>query len=96
MYLGSQTIVKSGAVFSTIGVALLIAFIIVLLAFPVLKECQDSGKKCEFSSTAPKPLKFIVKPTFLVIALLAIAIGVVIIRFGTWYHHEAIGNDIDG
>jgi predicted secreted protein len=93
--LGLQAIIKSGAVFSTIGVVLLIAFIIVLLTFPVLKECQNSNKKCQFSSTAPNPLKFIVKPTFLVTALVAIAIGVSIIRFGTWYHHKTKRNDID-
>jgi hypothetical protein len=81
-----QAIVKSGAISSTIGVALLITFVIVLLAFPLLKECQNFGeKKCEFYSSAPEPLKFILKPIFLVIALIVIAIGVIIIRVGTWY-----------
>jgi predicted secreted protein len=87
-----QTIIKSGAVLSTVGVALLISFIVVLLVFPVIKECQNSNKKCEFSSTAPDPLEFVVKPIFLVTSLVVIAIGVSIIRFGTWYHHK---KDID-
>ena len=95
MYLGSQVIVKSGAIFSTIGVALLIIFIIVLLAFPILKECQNSSKKCEFSSTAPKPLKFLVEPSMLVAALLTIAIGVTIIRLGTWYQDKATRKDVN-
>jgi TRAP-type mannitol/chloroaromatic compound transport system permease small subunit len=95
MYLGSQVIVKSGAIFSTIGVALLIFFIIVLLAFPVLKECQNSSKKCEFSSTAPKPLKFIVQPAMLVAALLTIATGVAIVRLGTWYHDKDTRKDVN-
>ena len=83
-----QILVKSGAIFSSIGIGLLIIFAMVLLLFPVLKECQRTGEKCEFSSTAPEPLKFIIKPTFLVIALLAIAIGVAIIRFGTRYYYK--------
>jgi len=83
-----QTVVKSGAIFSLIGIGLLITFVMVLLLFPVLKECQRTGEKCEFSSKAPEPLKFIIKPAFLVIALLTIAIGVVIIRFGTWYYYK--------
>jgi uncharacterized membrane protein YczE len=88
IYLEPQTVVKSGAIFSSIGIGLLIIFVMVLLLFPVLKECQRTGEKCEFSSPAPEPLKFIIKPTFLVIALLTIAIGVVIIRFGTWYYYK--------
>jgi hypothetical protein len=73
---------------SCIGTALLIAFVVILLAFPVLKECQKLDERCEFISTAPKPLKSLINPIFLFTALIIIALGVAIIRFGTWYQYR--------
>ena len=85
-----RRIEKSGAVFSTIGVALLIAFVITLLVFPIIKQCQRPAVKCEFHSTAPDSVRFIVGPIFLAIALVIIAIGVGMIRFAVWYQYKKI------
>jgi hypothetical protein len=93
--LNSQAIVKSGAIFSTVGVVLLSIFALVLLAYPVLKVCQRSNKECEFSTSAPEPLKFVVKPLFLVVAILTIALGVIIFRVGTWYNYRRIANVVN-
>ena len=73
---------------SCIGTALLITFIVILIAFPVLKECQNLHGRCEFISTAPEPLKSLINPIFLSASLLIIASGVAIIRFGTWYLYK--------
>ena len=81
---------KSGAIFSMVGIALLIAFAIVLLAFPIIKQCQRSTEKCEFYSAAPDSVRFIVKPIFLAIALITIAIGVGTTRFAVWYQYKKI------
>lgn len=86
-----KQIEKSGAIFSTIGLALLIAFIIVLLAFPIIKECQRYQRpyeKCQFNSAAPDSIRFVVKPIFLSCALIIIAIGVGTTRFAVWYQYK--------
>ena len=93
--MNSQAIVKSGAIFSTIGVVLLGIFALVLLAYPVLKVCQTSNKECGFSTSAPEPLKFVVTPLFLVVALLTIALGIIIFRVGAWYNYKRITNVLD-
>jgi hypothetical protein len=89
-----KSIEKSGAIFSTIGLALLIAFILVLLAFPVVKQCQKPSEKCEFYSAAPGSVRFIVKPTFLAAALIIIAVGVGTIRFAVWYQYKKIKKSV--
>lgn len=61
----------------------MIAFVIVLLAFPVIKECE-SGEKCSYTSTAPEQLAAIVQPGFLAASLMIIAAGVFMVRFGRW------------
>src|SRR5437763_14783869 len=93
--MNSQAIVRSGAIFSTIGVVLLGIFALVLLAYPVLKMCQTSNKECGFSTSAPEPLKFVVTPLFLVVALLTIALGIIIFRVGAWYNYKRITNVLD-
>jgi ABC-type Fe3+ transport system permease subunit len=85
-----KRIEKSGAIFSTVGLALLIAFIIVLLAFPIIKQCQRSTEQCKFYSTAPDSVRFIVRPVFLATALIIIAIGVGTTRFAIWYQYRKI------
>lgn len=88
-----KQIEKSGAIFSTIGLALLITFIMVLLAFPTIKDCQRLQKaheKCQFYSTAPDSIQFVVKPAFLSSALFVIAIGVGTTRFAVWYQYKKI------
>ena len=74
---------KSGAIVSSAGTALLIAFFIVLLAFPVIKECEGN-EKCSYSSTGPEHLRAIVQPGFLAVSLMIIAAGVFMVRFSRW------------
>jgi hypothetical protein len=54
------------------------------LTFPVVKECNTSGK-CLFSSTANDQLKAIVQPSFLALSLFLIAAGIFMVRFGRRY-----------
>jgi hypothetical protein len=74
---------KSGAIASSAGVALFVAFVIVLLVFPVDKECT-SDERCTYSSTAPGLFAAIVQPGFLAVSLLIIAAGVFMVRFSRW------------
>lgn len=77
-----ETLTKSGAIVSSAGVALFVAFVAVLLIFPVVKECNN--EKCSFSSSAPEQLKPIVQPGFLALSLVIIASGVLMVRYGRW------------
>jgi hypothetical protein len=84
-------VAKAGALVSTAGVALLVAFVLVLLVFPVDKECGggsgtggSNGMKCSFQSTAPGALQGIIHPGFLAASLLTIAAGIVMIRYSRW------------
>ena len=90
-------VAKAGALVSTAGVALLVAFVLVLLVFPVDKECGNGGSggggtgssnnvntKCTFQSTASGALQGIVNPSFLAVSLLTIAAGIVMIRYSRW------------
>jgi ascorbate-specific PTS system EIIC-type component UlaA len=81
--LSLEVLTKSGAIVSSAGVALLVVFVIVLLAFPVIKEC-DGDEKCSYTSTAPEQLAAIVQPAFLAVSLMIIAAGVFMVRFGRW------------
>lgn len=74
---------KAGAIVSSAGVALLIAFVVVLLTFPVNKECEG-GERCSYTSTAPEQLAAIVQPAYLAVSLMIIAAGVFMVRFGRW------------
>lgn len=78
-----EVLAKSGAIVSSAGVALLIAFVVVLLAFPVIKECEG-GERCSYTSTAPEQLAAIVQPAYLAVSLMIIAAGVFMVRFGRW------------
>ncbi len=78
-----EVLAKSGAIVSSTGVALLVAFIVVLLAFPVNKECEG-GERCTYTSTAPEQLAAIVQPAYLAASLMIIAAGVFMVRFGRW------------
>lgn len=87
-----EILVKTGAITSTGGVALLVVFVAVLLVFPVVKECdvgiegasEGVDENCVFESTAPEPLRSIVSPGFLAASLLVIAAGIVMIRYSRW------------
>ncbi len=78
-----EVLAKSGAIVSSAGVALLVTFSAVLLAFPVTKECEG-GEKCSYTSTAPVQLATIVQPGFLAVSLMIIAAGVFMVRFSRW------------
>lgn len=77
-----EAVAKSGAIVSSAGVALFVAFVGVLLAFPVDKQCV--GEECTYTSTAPGQLAAIVQPGFLAITLLIIAAGVFMVRLSRW------------
>jgi uncharacterized membrane protein len=78
---------KAGAIVSSAGVALLVTFVVILLVFPVAKECQ--GSKCTFTSAAPGSLQPIVSPAFLAVALLTIAAGILMVRYSRWRESKA-------
>jgi hypothetical protein len=75
-----ESLAKSGAIISSAGVALMVVFMVTLLAFPVIKNC-DGGQKCSYRSTAPGGLQSVVQPGFLAVSLMTISVGVLILRF---------------
>ena len=87
-----ETLAKSGAIVSSAGVALMVVFVIVLLSFPVIKNCDESGR-CSYRSTAPGELQSVVQPSFLAISLITISAGVVILRFSRWLESKKSEND---
>jgi hypothetical protein len=78
-----DVLVKLGALASAVGVVLMVLLAIVLLAFPVTKEC-DQHAECLYRSTAPAQLEPVVRPGFLAISLLSISGGIFLLRFGRW------------
>ena len=78
-------ITKLGAVFSLGGTFTLILLVLVILIFPVQKNCSNVPQDCTYISSAPGVLKTIVSPITLVVSLLTIAAGIMIFRFGNWY-----------
>jgi hypothetical protein len=84
----SLIIIKSGAIFSSIGIAILVVFVVILLSFPVLKECSKLQHHCKFNSMAPGPLKSVVSPLLVVSALLTVSAGIAMIRVGIWYRYR--------
>ena len=85
-----DVLIKGGAISSLIGVAILVTLIIVLLAFPVSKYCEDSTDKCEFISDSPEPLRGIVQPITLIVSLAGIAAGILLLRLGMWRNTRKI------
>jgi hypothetical protein len=85
MLINIDNIIKCGAVFSLIGTVIMIILVSVILIFPVQKNCDRYDSDCQFISTAPGILRSIVSPLTLVTALLTIATGLLIFRFGTRY-----------
>src|ERR687893_1288728 len=97
MYAGDKIIstiilAKSGAIASSIGVALLVIFVVILLAFPVIKNC-GGDQKCSYYSTAPGQLQLIVQPSFLAVSLFTISAGVLILRFSRWLESKKPESD---
>jgi hypothetical protein len=87
-----QTLAKSGAIVSSVGVALMVVFVIVLLSFPVIKNCNEN-EKCTYRSTAPGELQSVVQPSFLAISLITISAGIMILRFSRWLEGKRTEND---
>lgn len=85
MLINIDNIIKCGAVFSLIGTVIMIILVSVILIFPVQKNCDSNESDCQYISTAPGILGSIVSPLTLVTALLTIATGLLIFRFGTRY-----------
>jgi high-affinity nickel permease len=81
----TNKIIKIGAVFSLGGTFILILLVLVILIFPVQKNCSNVPQDCTYISSAPGILKTIVSPLTLVVSLLTIAAGIMIFRFGNWY-----------
>ena len=97
MYAGGKVIstiilAKSGAIVSSIGVALLVIFVVILLTFPVIKNCSGD-QKCSYHSTAPGQLQLIVQPSFLAVSLFTISAGVLILRFSIWLESKKPESD---
>ena len=85
MLINIDNFIKCGAIFSLVGTAIMIILVSVILIFPVQKNCDSNDSNCQFISTAPGILRSIVSPLTLVTALLTIAAGLLIFRFGTRY-----------
>ena len=86
-----ETLARAGAIVSSAGVALMVIFVVALLAFPVIKNCGES-EKCTYQSTAPGELQSIVQPSFLAISLITISSGVLILRFSRWFESKKSEN----
>jgi hypothetical protein len=76
---------------SSAGIALMVIFVVTLLAFPVIKNCGES-EKCSYQSTAPGELQSIVQPSFLAISLITISAGVLTLRFSRWLESKKTRN----
>ena len=87
MKLQYSDIIRAGAIFSSFGTALLILFLIILLSFPIEKDCSKH-QRCEFYSKAPEPLNYLVSPNFVVITLFVISAGVLVMRFARRYSNQ--------
>lgn len=81
--------IKSGAILSSTGAALLVIFAAILVSYPTAENCHNYHKECTYNTSAPPPLNSVIKPSVLAISLLVIASGVAIIRFGSWYQYRA-------
>jgi hypothetical protein len=77
-----ELLAKSGALVSAAGVALLVAFVTILLVFPVARTCEDG--KCKYDSSAPKQLQPIFSQGFFALSLVVIATGILMIRYSRW------------
>jgi hypothetical protein len=88
-----EALTKSGALVSSAGVALMVTFVVVLLVFPVIKNCDQNGK-CSYRSAAPGQLQSIVQPSFLAISLLTISAGVLVLRFSRWWERKQATNKL--
>jgi hypothetical protein len=87
-----QTLARSGAIVSSAGVALMVVFVLSLLLFPVIKNCDES-ERCTYRSAAPEGLQSVIQPSFLAISLSTISAGVLILRFSRWLESKKPASD---
>lgn len=81
-----QLLIRLGAIIGSVGTISLIIFAVILLVFPVIKDCNNNGiYKCDYFSKAPYPLNLLINPIILLTILIVISIGIVMIRSGKWY-----------
>ena len=85
--LQGDILIRAGAIFSSFGTALLIVCILILLIFPVAKDCPNE-QACMFFTTAPEPLSYFVTPVLVAAALFTISSGVILMRFARWYKYK--------
>jgi len=78
-----EVLAKSGAIVSSAGIGLLIVFVVTLLAYPVIKECEGNDK-CSYTSMAPEQLKAVIQPSFLAVSFMIISGGVLMVRLSRW------------
>jgi hypothetical protein len=86
-----ENLAKLGAIVSSAGVALMVVFVVVLISFPVIKNCNES-EKCSYRSTAPGALQSVVRPSFLATSLITISVGIMILRFSRWLESKRSEN----
>ena len=78
-----EVLAKYGAIVSSAGIGLLIVFVVTLLAYPVIKECEGNDK-CSYTSMAPEQLKAVIQPSFLAVSFMIISGGVLMVRLSRW------------
>jgi hypothetical protein len=82
-----DVLIRAGAISSSVGSILLALLILVLLIFPVVKNCPNQ-EECDYSSTAPAPLNYLITPIFVTVDLFVIATGVLFMRFARRYTYK--------
>jgi len=80
-------LIRAGAIFSSAGTVLLALFILILLIFPVVKNCPNQ-EQCDYYTTAPEPLNYFITPLYVAVDLFVIATGVLFMRFARWYKYR--------
>ncbi len=79
---------ETGALVATAGVIMFVAFVVILVVFPVEKTCLAEND-CTYASTAPQPYGMLVSQWFLAVSLITIAAGILLIRLGRYLDHKA-------
>jgi len=78
-------VVKIGGILAVIGTCIFVVFALLLVIYPVEKNCIQLRSTCHYISKAPEYLRILIAPYTLVFSLLAIAAGVGLFRFGSLF-----------